>query len=157
MVFRPQIEDFVGSVPGESVLRSTPVWSWHSCGQSVCMGALCSSCVCQIQPEPSPDPGIQDGCCRIEYICTQNCAQIVFVHRKDLLWQMEDKLFNRRCKNISCKEKCIVFSYTPPWEIIFISRGYQCIFIVIGKGCCRFVKKTHLVAEAHFRSFDCLL
>lgn len=31
------------------------------------------------------------------------------------------------------KRKCIVFSYTPPGEIIFISNEYQCILMVIGK------------------------
>lgn len=81
--------------------------------------------------------------------------QIVFVHRKDLLWQMEDKLFNRRCKKhfLQRKVKCIVFSYTPPWEIIFISNEYL-HFNCNLKMMLPFVKHTYLVAEAHFRSFD---
>lgn len=52
------------------------------------------------------------------------------------------------------QSKCIVFSYTPPWEKIFISIEYQCILLVIWKWCCPFVKNIHLVAETHSCSFD---
>lgn len=50
------------------------------------------------------------------------CVQIVFVHRKDLLWQIEDKLFNRRCKNISCKEKEVysIFLHSTLGDNIYI-------------------------------------
>lgn len=140
LVFLPRIEDFVvGSVFWQVGPQCNAL-----CGVGVCAGSLCawrhscSRCMFLMLPEPSHDPSIKDWCCRTEYICTQIvCANIICTWKRPYCGRLGITYSTDSAETfLAKKSKCIVFSYTPPWEIVFISNEYQCILIVIWKWCC---------------------